>query len=38
LILGYRARTVEGKALQMESSIEAVIPRGGSMNVVLEAQ
>ena len=38
LALGYRARTVGGKALQMESSIEALIPRGGSINVVLEAQ
>jgi hypothetical protein len=38
LALGYRARTVGEKALKMDSSIEALIPRGGSINVVLEAQ
>ena len=38
LVLGYRARTVGGKALQMDLSLEAMIPRGGSMNVILEAR
>jgi methyltransferase FkbM-like protein len=35
--LGYRARTVSGKGLALEPALEAAIPRGGSMNVILEA-
>ena len=38
LAWGYRARTVGGKALRMDPSLEAMIPRGGSMNVILEAR
>ena len=36
--LGYHARTVNGKALKLEPSLAAVIPREGSMNVILEAR
>ena len=35
--LGYRARSLSGKALALEPALEAAIPRGGSMNVILEA-
>jgi hypothetical protein len=38
LSLGYRARTVGGRALRLEASLESVIPREGSMNVILEAR
>lgn len=38
LALGYQARTVNGKALPLEPSFEAAIPREGSMNVILEAR
>ena len=38
LALGYHARTVSGKALTLEPSLEAAIPREGSMNVILEAR
>jgi FkbM family methyltransferase len=35
--LRYRARTIDGTALALEPSLEAAIPREGSMNVILEA-
>ena len=38
LALGYGARTVNGKTLALEPSLEAMIPKGGSMNVILEAR
>ena len=38
LSLGYRARAVGGRALRLEASLESVIPREGSMNVILEAR